>query len=270
MDTSLGAVLSDATEQPSEAQVVEQTGVDQVPPTSEGTEPERQEDPVEHRVKGLESAVAAERRKRQEAEQRVAQYEETVRKYLEAQQPQKPQPQDGRPKRDQYASQEEYEDALLEYGDKRREAREAEARQQREEVERAQELARTADEVVSRGQKAYADFDQAINANLGPLLAQNTPAAGFFRQALLSGDRAHDVAYFLAKNPDEAQRVYALPPLQMVRALSLIEATKLQTTEDERPALPRTLTQARDSRTGQFQPKYEGPTPLNDILARKA
>ena len=283
-DLSLDAVFSnEPAPAPAEAQaepVVEQeSGVEDVgtPPTEEAHE--QQGDPIARKQKGLEAAAVAERQKRQAAEQRAQQLEAQLR---ELQQPRtrpesKPAAEPVRPRRDAFGTVEEYEDALLEYGDQRRELRQQHERAMREAQEQEEQRTRTANEVITRGQTVYTDFDDVINAGIGDLLQRPEPKAGLFRDALLNGERAHDVAYYLGKHPDEARQIYAMPPMQMVRAVALIEATKLQQ-EDQaeqleqpvKPAIPRTLTQARDSRSGQFKPAaYQGPTPLDDILAPK-
>lgn len=262
-----------------EAQVEQQdtTGVDEsVTPTDE--KKEEQEDPIERHKKGLEAGIAAERTKRQAAEREAAelrawkQQQEQGRKASE-----QPKTQEQEPQESDYATPQEYIRALARFEAKQlreaEKAEEAQAKAEREAQEQAQQMQRTADEVVTKGQQAFADFDTVINSGLGPYLAQETPQGQLFRQALLTGERAHEVAYFLAKNPGEAQRVYSLAPLQMVRAVSLIEATKLDalaaTPEPTKPAIPKTLTQARDAR-GQFKPAaYDGPTPLDDVLATK-
>lgn len=283
-ETSLDAIFSgeqvertEVAETPQDLQTDEpqdQTGVDEsVTPTDEP-----QDDPIERHKKGLEAGIAAERTKRQAAEREAAELrawkqQQEQRKAVE--QP-KPQEQAQEPKPEDFASDVEYFRAMVRFEAKQiresEKAEEAQAKAESEAREQAQQMQRTADEVVTKGQQAYQDFDTVINSGLGPILAQETPQGQLFRQALLTGERAHEVAYFLAKNPDEAQRVYALPPLQMVRAVSLIEATKLdamaETPAQQKPNIPKTLTQARDAR-GQFKEAYDGPTPLDDILATK-
>ena len=284
-ETSLDAIFSgeqvertEVAETPQDLQTDEpqdQTGVDEsVTPTDEP-----QDDPIERHKKGLEAGIAAERTKRQAAEREAAELrawkqQQEQRKAVE--QP-KPQEQAQEPKPEDFASDVEYFRAMVRFEAKQiresEKAEEAQAKAESEAREQAQQMQRTADEVVTKGQQAYQDFDTVINSGLGPILAQETPQGQLFRQALLTGERAHEVAYFLAKNPDEAQRVYALPPLQMVRAVSLIEATKLdamaETPAQQKPNIPKTLTQARDAR-GQFKPAaYDGPTPLDQILADK-
>ncbi len=281
--TSLDAIFADAPAADVATEEVEQveqtteqeTGVDESVTPTDDEQQAQQDDPVEKHRKGLEAGIAAERQKRQAIERERDEMRARIQQF-ERQNAPKPQPTEGieRPKRDEYESQEDYEDALLEYGDHRREVRTAQERAQQEQQEFEQQIARTADEVVVKGQQAFTDFDAVINRGLGQFLAQQTQQAQLFRQSLLSGDRAHEVAYFLAQDQEEAHRVYSLPPLQMVRAIALIEANKLTQGEAQeaapRPVIPRTLTQARDVRSGQFKAdSYDGPTPLDEILAKK-
>lgn len=286
-DTVLESIFSsEQVEQSDEAatQVDEQveqqdeTGVDEsVSPTDE--KKEEQEDPIERHRKGLEAGIAAERSKRQAIERerdemraRLQQFEQQQRKAAE-----QPKTQEQEPQESDYATPQEYIRALARFEAKQlREAEKAEeaaAKAESEAREHAQQVQRTADEVVTKGQQAYQDFDVVINSGLGPILAQETPQAYLFRQALLTGKRSHDVAYYLAKNPEEAHRIYAMQPLQMVDEIAEIRLTKLdamaETPEQPKPNIPKTLTQARDAR-GQFKPAaYDGPTPLDDVLANK-
>ena len=280
---SLSDVLSDEPVQQADAvqaaEVVEQETGDEAgtPPVTEDEHQEQQDDPVARKQKGLEAAAVAERQKRQAAEQRAQQLEAQLREFQQRQQPaQQKQPEPlARPKRDDFESQEDYEDALLEFGDQRRELRQRQEAQERQAREQAEQIERAATDVIAKGQTAFDDFDAVINTGLGPLLSQGTQQSHLFRQALLTGERGHEVAYYLGQNSAEAQRIYALPPMQMVRAVSLIEATKLDAMQEAeqapaKPQLPKTLTQARDARSGQFKPAaYDGPTPLDQVLAAK-
>lgn len=281
--TSLDSVLSgDVVEQAEQSDQVDQqdnTGEFSATPADdqqqEQVEQVEQEDPIEKHRKGLEAGIAAERTKRQNAERELAEVRAKLQSLEQPKQHQVNQDQLQRPRRDQFPDQESYEDALLDYGEKRSAAKQEAERAQREALDYQTRMAIAANETISKGQKAFEDFDAAINGGLGSYLTQQTPQAQLFRDSILIGDRGHEVAYYLAKNPDEAARVYSLPALQMVRAINLIEATKLgalQAEEEhaEKLRIPKTLTQARDARTGQFKPDaYSGPTPLDKILAAK-
>lgn len=263
MDNGLGSILSDQTE--AEPEVVEQTTEAEAVDTGETTASPaetREEDPIEKHRKGLEAGIAAERQRRQQAEQRAQQLEQQLRE----REP-KPAPQAdagiARPKRDEYESQEAYEDALLEYGDRRREARTQQERKQQEEREHIANFDRQASETVAKGQAQYADFDTVINTGLGPFL---NPV---MQQALVLGG-GHEVAYWLGKNPAEAQRVSQMSPMAMVLEIGRLEAKVKGQEPEPKPSIPQTLTQARDARTGQFKPTgYDGPTPLDDIFKKR-
>lgn len=281
-ETSLGDVLSGGAAEPVTEEIQQpaaETGVDEsVTPTDEQQQTqEQQEDPIERHRKGLEAGIAAERTKRQAIERerdemraRLQQFEQQQRKAVE---PAKAA--EAEPAREDFASDADYFKALVKHEAKQlREAEKAEEAQERayrEAQEQAQQMQRTADEVVTKGQQAFPDFDTVINSGIGPLISQETQHAHLFRTALLTGKRAHEVAYFLGKNPDEAQRIFSMPPLQMVDELAEIRLTKLdvltQAQAQTKPVIPKTLTQARDAR-GQFTDKaYDGPTPLDAILA---
>lgn len=269
---------NDTTQVEEQVEQQDTTGVDEsVTPTDE--KKEEQEDPIERHKKGLEAGIAAERTKRQAVEReaaelraRIQQFEQQTRKAAE-----QPKTQEQEPQESDYATPQEYIRALARFEAKQlREAEKAEEAAEKAESqarEHAQQMQRTADEVVLKGQQAFQDFDTVINSGLGPILAQETPQAHLFRQALLTGKRAHDVAYYLGKNPEEAYRIYAMQPLQMVDEIAEIRLTKLDDVAEAptpvKPVIPKTLTQARDAR-GQFKPAaYDGPTPLDDVLATK-
>lgn len=282
MDTDLGSILNDTPAEPSQEAAVEQeTHVEQQqaePQQQEQTGEETtatpadktvQDDPLERHRKGLEAAATAERRKRQEWEQKYAERErelEQMRQQLQqVQQRQAPQ-QDQEPQREDFGSDAEYLRAAARYEAKQLLAAErAEQQQQelrRQQEEQARDFQRKADETVMAGRKAYADFDAVINDGLAPFL---NPV---LQEALVHAG-GHDVAYWLGKNPTEAARVSQMHPMQMVLEIGRLEAKVRAEQQPAKQAIPQTLTQERDAR-GQFIAKnpYSGPTPLNDILKR--
>jgi hypothetical protein len=267
--SDLTSILSEgqqpAIEQPAQAEPQEReelaTGETTASPAVE------QEDEVEKHRKGLEAGIAAERQRRQAAELRAQQLEQQLRQREQpAQQTQaaKPTPADGlaRPKRDQYPDQEAYEDALLDFGDKRREARDQQATAERQQQDAEKEFTRQLNEIVTNGQKARPDFDAVINSGLAPYLTVN------LQRLLVHAKDGHEVAYWLGKNPTEAARVSNLPPPQMLFELGVIKAGLKAEPEDDRQPIPQTLTNQRNA-AGQFTRAYAGPTPLDDVLSRK-
>lgn len=257
-DTNLGSILSDQAEEQ-----VEQTQTEVTDTGEQATPPVEQEDPVEKHRKGLEAAAAAERRRRQEAEQRAQQLERELQQYR---QPAK-QTELVRPRREEYSSQEEYEDAIFAYWDKVREQESRQEKQKQELQESESRFWKAVDDVIAKGNEKYSDFNAVVNQGLGPFLDHSQQGMAL-RFALTQIESGHEVAYWLGKNPADAQRVAQLPPPRMLAALGAIE-TRLSASPVQKPSLPQTLTQARDAR-GQFTKEtYDGPTPLDDVLAKR-
>lgn len=244
-------------EQPQEAQPEASTGEDAATPA------EAKEDPIETHRKGLETAVVAERRKRQEAEQRAAAIEAQLQQFMKQQQP-APTQDEGAPDPNQYQDNpQEYWRLLARYEARQelkaeRERFEEERREREAQTQQRELMAKVA-ETVQAGQAKYPDFDAVINDGLGPYLNP------LMQRALGLTKNGHDVAYFLAKNPLEAARISQLDPMQMLIELGEVRA---RATNPPKQAIPRTLTTARDAR-GQFASQtFDGPTPLDSILSR--
>lgn len=281
MENSLESLLSEESstaQEPAEQRESGQhdgTGENTAPPAGQHQENEGepqgepQDDESTKQRKGYEAAILAERRRRQEAEQRAHQTEERLAQIQRSLQPdQSKQPKQdasgiARPKRDEFEDQAAYEDALLDYADARRSHRDQESQQHIQQQRYAQAVQQAADDAVTKGQEKYADFDTVVNNGLAPFLT------GELRQAMLLSDKAEDVAYHLGKNPAEAARIARLHPLLMSREIALVESKLNPTSQEEgRPSIPRGLTNTRDAR-GRGEPAYTGPTPLDDILQRK-
>ena len=248
-------ILQDEVEQPPvEVKVetpeqIEETGEQAAPPA----EPP-QESPEDVKRKGMEAALLAERRRRQALEEQLQQLQ------------QKPEPQKEAGPPDPNA----YQDNPAEYWRllARHEAQEAlkETIKQQQELQRShqrqremQEKAARVNDMVTKGQLKYADFDPVINSGLAPFL---TPA---LHEELADSELGHELAYYLAKNPLEADKVARMQGKALTREITRIE-DKLRA--PERLAIPNTLTQSRDSR-GQFKADPSGPTSLHDILGIK-
>lgn len=260
----LNSILSDQgnNEQPQEAAQETAQPVEQQQPTGEesATPAPQQDDPIETHRKGLETAVVAERRKRQEAEakaqaleQRIAEFE---RSKQEAKQP------DGPPDPAQFQDNpEEYWRQLARY-EVREEMKAAQVRSEAERERAKQEQAvanfRTAAEkVVSDGSAEFPDFTPVVNAGLGPFLNPT------MQQALVFTPNGHKVAYYLGKNPAEAARISQLEPIQMLMELGELRS---KVNAPKRVELPQTLTQERNAQ-GRFKPADDIPS-LEAILGR--
>jgi hypothetical protein len=255
--------------QPEQAQPVQQkqapesTGEQQAAPPAEQSQEAQEAAPDEpqQRQKGLEAALLAERRRRQELEQLIRQSQQ-----------QAPQPAaqaaapDGLPDPANYQGNEqqywrdlarfEARQELLEY--QKQAQRYAEQESANKRIAATQEKLAAA---VLNGQSKYRDFDAVINGGLAPFLNDA------LREEIATSELGDDVAYYLGKNPAEAARLAGLSdPRALAREMVRLES------KVKAPApinIPQTLTQARDSR-GQYQTAaYDGPTPLDAVLARK-
>lgn len=85
-----------------------------------------------------------------------------------------------------------------------------------------QAIAERGQSVAKTGAETYADFQQAVQAldSLGITQEQV--------QSLIGMDDAHQVIYHLGKNPEEADRILSLPPLQQGRELERLAAKAAQ------------------------------------------
>lgn len=229
------------------------TGENQPAPPAE--QQEQREEPQEQTAKGLQAALLAERRRRQELERIVAERE------IPAKQTQ----QDGTPDPVNYQDNpQQYWRDLARY-EARQELKAAEQEREQQEQEAAvnRRMSETRDKLnaaVLRGQGKYRDFDAVINGNLAPFLNDQ------MREEIAASEVGEVVAYWLGKNPAEAQRLSGLTERALSREFARLE---MKVSSPAKVEIPQTLTQARDAR-GQFaQASYDGPTPLDAVLGRK-
>lgn len=207
-------------------------------------------------AKGLQAALLAERRKRQELEAQMRQWQQ----------------QQATPAQDAAPDPAAFQDNPQEYWRQlaRHEARQAlseaakaqkEEQAQRTENERIQSVKSRLDAVVAAGQTKYRDFDAVINSGLTRFLNDA------LREEIAASELGDDVAYWLGKNPGEAQRLSGLDTRGLAREVVKLES---KVRVPPKPVLPQTLTQVRDSR-GQYAnaAAYDGPTPLDAVLGRK-
>ena len=220
----------EVTPEPVEAKVeavTEEKGEDKAAPPAET--------PDDHKRKGQEAALLAERRRRQELEREM----DELRRQVQPPQP-KPEPAEGAPDPSKFDDYGDYMRAVSRWEAKQvlDEERKnyAQSQNQRRQQDAQAQFQRATAERVSAGQQKYQDFDSVINDGLAPFL---TPQ---LHTALIDSDIGHDVAYYLGKNPVEAERIASLHPLAAVREIGRIEAKLLQTTETATSAAPDPIT----------------------------
>lgn len=190
-------------------------------------EPEGKKKPIQERI----SELTRDKRELEEAWQ--SEYEARViaenrLKELGTQKP-KEEPKDERPDRTKYKPEEaeKYENDLLAWN--RREAiREFQAEQAKLNAEAAQKAAQERLEALTReARKEIEDFDEVIES--ADRRKEIIPA--HVVAAITESDKGPHLAYYLAKNPDEAKRIFGLTPARALLALGKIELNFTAKTE---------------------------------------
>jgi len=95
-------------------------------------------------------------------------------------------------------------------------AKEREARAQEENQQRSFTEAR--ESILEKGAEAYADFE-AVTTN------EDLSITPVMADALLSSEKGHELWYHLGKNPELADRIADMHPVQQLMELGRIEAT---------------------------------------------
>jgi hypothetical protein len=106
---------------------------------------------------------------------------------------------------------------------KEMEAFRSESRKEKEDTTRAQaqkEFSVRVASVIEAGQKAYPDFDAAVNEAVEDGLI---PVKGPLYEAIMDSDMGEKLVYHLAKHPAEAERINKLGPLAQIRELGKLE-----------------------------------------------
>lgn len=131
------------------------------------------------------------------------------------------------PKPEDYATTEEYLDARAELiADRKIEAKLAE-REEKESARKESEIRKDAATKWQKGQDAisakYPDYEEAVDS------VDHIKLPGFAQIAIMESDVGHEIAYYLAKNPDELEALVAAKPHIALMKLGKLE-DKLSTT----------------------------------------
>jgi len=128
---------------------------------------------------------------------------------------QKPAVSEGLPQRDKFESDEEYVRALNAYT----------VNESLKGIEERllQKLSKSSVEQswgqkISQARSDYPDYDEVME------LAQDIPITKHVAEAMQGSDFGADVAYYLAKNPEEAERINTLPAMAAAREIGRIES----------------------------------------------
>lgn len=91
--------------------------------------------------------------------------------------------------------------------------REVKGRQQAERQTVAEKFANQ----IGESRKQHADYDETV-------FTEDVPMSQAMHDAIVTSDHGAEVAYFLGKNPDEAERIAVLPPIAAIREIGKIES----------------------------------------------
>jgi hypothetical protein len=120
------------------------------------------------------------------------------------------------------------------------------------------------DKVAEAGKAAYKDFNETLRAlwdTVGPI-QQNVP---FVEAVIAAGeDNSHKLFRWLGKNPDEAERISRLSPVQAGVALAK-QAAKLSAPPAPKPVskMPAPITPIQSPGTGASSSKSKDPSKMN-------
>ena len=192
---------------------------DQPTEAQTSTDAEQEEKPVERTFTQAEldaivqkSKAKAARKARREAEL------ELENRYLKQQPPTQPTSQ-GEPKQDDYEDYGQFVKDLAVYQARQAfeaQQREAQQRQASEQQQRSREEARQ--RLLRQAANKYDDFEEvAFDGNL--------PVSDTMAQAIGDSEMGADLLYYLGSNPDEADRIFNLPPARQMREIIKLEST---------------------------------------------
>lgn len=173
----------------------------------------------------VEKRLAKEKRKRYEVETRLKVTEELALKRAEQDKP-KPDapksPAEGEPKREQFATYEEYIEARADWrAEKKVDAKlqERDAKDRERSAQSDQDKQREAfRKTMKESAKDISDFDEVM----GEIKATD-PVANVSALAVEAADAPGKILYHLAKNPDEAERIASLLPGKQAREILRLE-----------------------------------------------
>jgi hypothetical protein len=128
------------------------------------------------------------------------------------------------PKRDQFDTYEDFVEAKAEFKALqrvreelgKRDSKAADESNKQQQERQAREFRKATEARIESGRKAYADFDAVLNEAFDDGVI---PAGSHLHYALIEDEAGHDLAYHLAKHPEEAERISALSERAMLREL---------------------------------------------------
>lgn len=241
--SNLAAIVADATGEPLEAPAAEpkeekveiqaeEAGKQVQTPTDEDenglTDEERRELTTKmqkaigkkHRaLKEAEEFAAAQYSERRLAEERAERLQRELNRFQNQTQATENQPQkaSGAPSRNQFESDEDYQNAMIDWRVEQRLRVKDEQDQQRRESERYEEIRQKASERISAARELIPDFEEKLEENDAPIPAH---IASYMQES----EMIAELAYFLANNRDRLDKISKMSPSNALVEIGKIES----------------------------------------------
>jgi len=214
------APVENVTSQPTEPNTPETQEAEQ----KEVKQEEREDAPL---PKGVQRRIDRLTKQKYELQGRLEALERQMQPPAQSQ----PQNVTSKPQRYEYASDEDFVEAMTDYKlqqvQRQHMTQQQLAQQERARSQMQQEFSRKAIEAA----KAYPDFIEAIEE-------ADAQVAPHVEAAIYASDKSADIAYFFAKNPDELERINALHPVKAAMEIARIEAKVTRPTKQTSSAPP--------------------------------
>ena len=239
------------------AEIVENTDGDSTPPEDTQKEEEAEEKPkpsgIQKRIDKLTREKYEERRRAELAEQELERLKGQGSQETEQ----------GKPSVDSFDDYDAYLEALADWKVSQRLAKqqeEARLRSQAEQIASKQvAIEQAALSIAAAGKQKYEDFD-AVIASDGVTFTDEMV------EALASSEHGAEVAYYLGKNPSESQKLAMLPPVQLGRAIAMIESEVSRPVPASIPKPADTVTTVGESETVNVDPDS---LPIDEWMRRE-
>lgn len=124
----------------------------------------------------------------------------------------------GKPALDQYESYDEYVEALADWKYEQRALQERERSQKQQQEQTQAEKVRSFQARADAVRETHPDFDQVVT---NPTL----PISQAMADAAYASEKGPEILYHLGQNPQEADRIYRMSPIEAAMAIGRIEAT---------------------------------------------
>lgn len=193
------------------------------------TEPQR----LSRRQKAVQKATEQMRKDLETATKRIAELEKGGSKEKKEPEPE-PEP-EGAPKRADFASDEEFQDAMFDYRYQERKKKEDSLNAERSENERLQKNWSGYKEKVADFKEDHDDWDEVVNTNI--------PIMESVYLAVHELENGPEVVYYLGKHPDYAKKLHAMSSLSAVMEIGNLserlkpKSAKREADESRGPAI---------------------------------